>query len=346
MRRIGILIVLVLLLAVPVGAADYTAPVAPEDALELMPAEQDSFASDLWKVITTAIGKTQPVIHEAASLCLSLFASVMLLSVVKSIPGRGADNAELVGVLGATVLLLKPAGSMVTLAAQTVTELSEYGKLLLPVMTAAMASQGGVTSATALYAGTAVVNSLLSSAISALLVPMVYVFLTLAVAEAATGENMLKSLADTLKWLVTWCLKTILYLFTGYMSITGAVSGTADAAALKATKLTMSGMIPVVGGILSDASEAVIVGAGVIKNSVGVYGMVALISIWIVPFLRIAIPYLLLKLTAALCVSFDLKKVSGLIGSFSSAMGILLGMTGSVCLMLLISMVCFMKGVA
>jgi stage III sporulation protein AE len=148
------------------------------------------------------------------------------------------------------------------------------------------------------------------------------------------------------KWLMTWCLKIILYVFTGYMGITGVVSGATDAAAMKATKLTISGMVPVVGGILSDASEAILVGAGVMKNAAGIYGLLAVISICIQPFLQIGVQYLLLKLTGAVCGVLGCKEISKLIQDFSTAMGLLLAMTGSVCLLLLISIVCFMKGVS
>ena len=140
-------------------------------------------------------------------------------------------------------------------------------------------------------------------------------------------------------------MKILLYVFTGYIGITGVVSGAADAATLKAAKLTISGMIPVVGGILSDASEAVLVGAGVMKSAVGVYGVLTVIAIWITPFFQIGIRYLLLKLTSAISQLFAGKEISDLIGAFSEAMGLLLAMTGGISLMLLISTVCFMKGV-
>ena len=143
---------------------------------------------------------------------------------------------------------------------------------------------------------------------------------------------------------MTWSLKTILYIFTGYLSITGVIAGTADAAAVKAAKITISGVVPVVGGILADASEAVIVGAGVMKNAVGVYGLLAVAAILITPFLQIGAQYLLLKLTAALCGVFGVKEASDLIEDFSAAMGVLLGMTGTVSFLMLISTICFMRG--
>ena len=107
---------------------------------------------------------------------------------------------------------------------------------------------------------------------------------------------------------------------------------------------TISGMVPVVGGILSDASEAVIVGAGIMKGSVGVYGMLAILAIWISPFLRIGISYLILKLKAVICQCFGVKQRAGVVENFSEAMGMLLAMTGACCMLLLISMICFMKG--
>lgn len=345
MKRLIFLFCILPILIFPVSALDYTAPEAPEDALELMDSESSDFASDLWTVISRGIQTLQPKLAEAMELCAAIFAVAMLLSLLKNLPGNTGKTVELAGVAVVTAFMLGQTQSMVSLASETVTELSEYGKLLLPVMTAAMAAQGSVTASAALYTATAVFDAVLSSGISKLLVPMVYIFLILSVAASATGESMLSRLRDLMKWLVTWCLKTVLYIFTGYITITGVINGTTDAAALKAAKLTMSGMIPVVGGILSDASEAVLVSAGVMKNAVGIYGLLALIAIWIAPFLQIGVQYLLLKLTAALCQIFDIKAVNEVIQAFSTAMGLLLGMIGSVCVMLLISVVCFMKGV-
>jgi stage III sporulation protein AE len=104
-------------------------------------------------------------------------------------------------------------------------------------------------------------------------------------------------------------------------------------------------MVPVVGGILSDASEAIVVGAGVMKGAVGVYGVLAITAIWLTPFVRIGVQYLMLKVVGAFCAGFDLKRSSGLIEDFASAMGLLLAMTGTVLVLLLVSTVCFMKAV-
>lgn len=345
MKHLIPMLLLVLSLALPVSAMEITAPEAPESAAEIMPENTENFTDAVLELLQTAILRLRPDLAEACRVSISVISVVILASVLNTFTGSVKKLTYTVGTAAIAGILLLNTRSMIGLASDTVCQMSDYGKLLYPVMTAALAAQGGLTTSAALYTGTAAFNTLLCNLISKLLVPMVYIFLALAVGNGAVGEDILKRLRDFAKNVVSWGLKTVLTVFTTYMSITGVVSGTTDAAALKATKVTISSVVPVVGGILSDASEAVLVSAGLVKNAAGIYGLLVILALFLEPFLRIGIQYLMLKATAVLSSIFGSKEMSGLIEDFGTAMGLLLAMTGSVCLLLLISMVCFLKGV-
>lgn len=345
MTKFMLTLLLIFSLATPASALEITAPEVPKSGEEYMPEKTDSFGDGFFELLQSVLLHLRPDLAEASQVCLSVAAAVMIVSVLRTFSGGIKMAADMAGTTAIAAVLLLNTNSMIRLGAETVAELSEYGKLLYPVMAAAMAAQGGVTASAALYTGTAIFDAVLSSLISNLMVPMVYLFLALAAANSAAGEDLLKKMRDLLKNAMSWCLKTVLTVFTTYMSITGVVSGTTDAAALKATKVTISSVVPVVGGILSDASEAVLVSAGALKNAAGIYGILAVLAVFLEPFLRIGSHYLILKATAAVCGIFGSKEMTGLIEDFSTAMGLLLAMTGSVCLLLLISTVCFMKGV-
>lgn len=345
MKFLPFVIALIFLLAVPVSAMEVTAPEVPESGADLMPRDTGSFWQGLCEILRQALISLRPDLAEASRTCLSVAAVVLLLSLLNTFPGIPARAGETTLAVAIGALLLRSSHSLIALGRDTVTELSEYGKLLLSVMTTAMAAQGAVTTSGALYVGSAAFNALLSAITTRLLVPMVYVYLALSVVNSAIAEAPIQHLADFLRQSMVWSLKTVLYIFTGYMSITGVVSGTTDAATLKATKLTISGMVPLVGGILSDASEAVLVSAGLAKNAAGIYGLLALLALLLGPFLRIGTQYLFLKLTGLLCGIFGSKGSGSLIDSFTTAMGLLLAMTGAVCLMLMISTVCFLREV-
>lgn len=324
---------------------ELTAPVAPESAAQYMPSTADSLGLGLLNMVRQAINALSPELESAMDVCLSVLVAVILVSIVRGVTSTAEKPSILAGVAAISVILLRASDSMITLAVETVTEISEYGKLLIPVMTTALAAQGGSSTSAALCAAAVTCNALLTSLIAKILIPLVYAFLAMTVASGAIGADILQKIRDLLKWLITWSLKVILYGFTGFLSISGVISGSVDTAALKAAKMTISGMVPVVGGILSDASEAVLVGASLVKNSVGLYGMFALLAIWIGPFIQIGSHYFMLKATGALAGLFADKTISELVMGFSSALGLLLAMTGAICLMMLISTVCFMRGI-
>lgn len=346
--RIASLLFLILCVLSPVSAyaVEETAPPPPESAAEYMPEDTESFADGIWQIVRDAVKNLAPSVAEAGKVCIMLITAVFCLSIVQNLTDKTPAILDLVGSVVIASALLYSSNSMISLAISTIREISDYGKLLIPVLSGTLAFQGASTTSASLYTGTVIFDSILSKTIYSLLTPLIYVYICLAIASSAVGENILTKLRDFCKWCVTWALKIILYVFTGYMTITGVVSGSTDASVMKATKITISGAVPVVGGILADASESVLVSAGLIKNSIGIYGLLVIGAIWIEPFLKIGVHYLLLKLTVGICEVFGTKSAVTLIKNFTTAMGLLLAMTGAVCLMLLISVVCFMKGVS
>ena len=343
MIKFILICLLIISLQIPASAQEFLPPEVPGAAGAYLDADAATLGDGLRYLLRKAVALLRPDLAEAAQVSLGAAAAVLMISILQTLPGKTKEASDFAGVV--VSLLLTGTNSLIRLGSDTVQEITEYGKLLLPVMTAAMAAQGGITTSAALYGGTAVFNSILGKMIADLFVPMVYMFLALSAVGGALGDSALKKLRDMIKTFLSWCLKTLLTVFTTYMGITGILSGSTDAAALKATKVTISTFVPVVGGILSDASEAVLVSVGLAKSAAGLYGILAVLAIFVEPFVRIGTHYLLLKATAAISGLFGTGRVSEVIEDFSSAMGLLLGMTGSACLLQLVSTICFLKGV-
>lgn len=345
MRKILIGIVLILCLTVPVTATEMIAPEAPGTALDRMPENTESFGNALMELLQNSIQLFQPELESAAQVCADVLLTAILFSLFQIITGKQEGIIAIAGTVTIAGIIFQSTDSMISYAAEAVWEICEYEKLLCPVLTTALAAQGGITASAALYAGTTAFITLLATLVSRLIVPMVYLFLLFSVAHCAIGEEILKKFADAAKNFLSWLLKTVLIVFTTYMSITGVVSGTADAAALKAAKVSISSVVPVVGSILSDASESVLVSIGILKNAAGVYGILAVTAVFLGPFFKVGTQYLLLKASAAVCSVFAGKSITALLNDFSAAMGLLLAMVATGCISVLISTICFMKGI-
>jgi len=252
---------------------------------------------------------------------------------------QAVDTVNLVGVLAVTAIAVTDVHTLIGLGRDAIESMEIFSKVLLPTVTAAAAASGAPGAAVARQFSTMLFSDILLTVINRLLLPLVYADIAACVAYAAVGNEGLKRIGELIKWVVTTILGGILVIYVSYLSITGAVAGTADAAAVKAAKFTVSSVVPVVGKILSDAADSVLAGAGVLKNTVGVFGMIVVLCICISPFLMLGIHYLVYKVAATLTATVSPGRVSGLIDQIGGAFGMLLGMTGSCALLLLISMV-------
>lgn len=336
-------IFVIYLMVMPVYALDYTAPQAPAGVEKYIPEENTSFGEGLWYVFKTTILDLRPDVQEAATSCLSILAVMLLASVVVQISKKSSNTIGLLTAVCLGLIIFKSTNSFIQLGKSTVEQLRDYGILLLPTLSAVTAAQGFTTTSATLYSGTFVFISLLSTLITKCVIPVIYIYVALCIADLAIPNEIFSNLMKFLKWLAVWSLKTVMYIFTGYMGITGVISGSVDSSALKATKLTISSAVPVVGGVISDASDTILLSAGIMKNAIGMYGLFVIISICLGPFLKIAIHYLMLKFTASICGVFSEKHMSKTLQELTGGMSLILAITGTVCLLLLISILCYVR---
>lgn len=346
MKKAVILLIILLLTVLPVRAMDITAPPAPGHIEKYIPEETGSFMDGVWRILRDAIFTLDPQLKEAVSVCVAIIAAVMVSSYISAMSEKTHQITNLITTLVICGLLLRSTDSFIKLGIQTVNEIIAYGKLLLPVMTTGLAAQGAASTSTALFTITSVFLNILSVIAARIMIPFLYIYIALFVCGCVTNTPAIANLQKLMKWGMTWTLKLVTYAFTGFLGITKALSGTVDASAIKAAKLALSGMIPVVGNVISDASESVLLSAGILKNTAGVYGMLVVLSLLVNPFFQIGVHYAVLKLTGGICGLFGSKETVALLQNFAAAMGYILALLGTVSILLLLSTVCFMKGIS
>lgn len=355
MRKIALLLLLGALLGLTASAEDIVdtsgfaaaVPDGVSDALGGMTAADADFGEGVQGILDDLSQKSGGALRAAVGTAAQLLAIVLLCALVGHFaPDAPVDAVTLAGVLAVTAACAGSLHSLLRLGSETLDQVRVFANVLLPAMTAATAATGAVSGAAALSGATVLFSDLLINLTDRLLLPLVYAYLALRAADAAVGGESLGRLAGLVSWIITNSLKWLMLGYIAYVSVTGVISGSADAAKIRAAKLALSGAVPVVGSIIADASETVLVGAAVLRTGLGVFGMLVVLGICAYPFLRIGAQYLILKLSAALSAAIGEKRLVGVIDAVSSCMGFLLALTGAQALMLLVSCVCAMKAVS
>ena len=249
---------------------------------------------------------------------------------------RVPSYVPLVGTLAITGIMAGNMQTMIGLGRETISEIHVLSETILPALSAAVSASGGILSASVRQVATVVFCDILIAVIENIFLPLLSLIILLSAADAVLPDHHFAAICEAVRKGMTWLLTGSLLLFTGYLTISGAAAGATDNLTAQLTRSAISAAVPVVGGIISEATGSVIAGASVLKSTIGILGMLAVLTVCLTPFLSLGIQYLLYKL-AALFAGVLGKSLTGYINALSSAFGLLLGMAGSCALLLLLS---------
>jgi len=317
----------------------------PEEAEELLEDVDLSSVNGLADGVTSILRQmgrqAESILRQQIRNAAAVLLVVVLCGVVNGFSadalGKTPPFLNMAGGITITLLTAGSLDSLIGLGGETIRQLSDFSKALLPTMAAAVAAGGMVSSAAVQQVSTALCVDILLNLVHGILLPCLYLYIGVLAAGMCLEEDRLQAVAELMKKGITWVLTTALVMFTLYLSVVRIVSGTADGVAVRVTKTVISGVVPVVGGIISEASETLLVGAGVLKNTVGILGMLAILAVCAYPFLQLGIQYLLYKAAAFSAEIVGTKELCKLINGLGGAFGLMLGMTGACALLLLVS---------
>lgn len=151
------------------------------------------------------------------------------------------------------------------------------------------------------------------------LVPLMTFSAVLAVAGNVGDKARISGFIKIVKSVTKWLMAFVITLFTGINAVYGFSTATLDAAGAKTIKFAVGSLVPVVGGFLSDTLETVITSAGLLKNAVGVSGIIMICAICITPVIKIGVMQLMLKFVAAISEPVTDARISSMLWDISEA---------------------------
>ncbi len=334
MKRLILLLCALGALCLPVCAAEL-----PEELGGAVPSELLDGARDGDDLVARGAdylrGMLGGALEDAVLPALRAAAALMLLSLLCGLVegtavGAGEQGTRcvaLAGVLGAAALSAGDLSTLIGLGVETVDELFTAAKLLVPTLAAAMAGGGCVSAASAWQVGALAMCEIFLALLRGCFVPALYCMIGAAAAGALLPESRLTLLSEGIGKLLSWALGALLFAFTGFLSLSGLLAGSADRVSVRIGKTVISGAVPVVGGILSDTAEALLAGADALRGTIGTLGIFTVLALCMAPLLRLAAQYVLYRLTAFFCGMTGSEALRGFLEQLSSAFALMLAMT-------------------
>lgn len=221
--------------------------------------------------------------------------------------------------------------------------INNFMNMFLPLITGLMISTGNVLTSSVIQNILFLSTIFISNFINMFLIPFFMITITISVVSNLSNKVKIEKLSNFFKSSIVWCLGIILTIFISLLSLETEITSSVDSLTAKTTKAAVSNFIPVVGKIMGDSVETVIGAFGILKNSVGVIGIVVVLSLTVFPIIKLLIMYILFNLAAVFSEMVADEKIVKLIEGLSDNIKLLLGILISVTIMFIIEIVIVIK---
>lgn len=266
---------------------------------------------------------------------------IVVHSILKSI-SEGLENKSIsqityyVQYILIVTIVMSNFSNIIKLIKDTIENLVGFSYSLLPILMTLMMTTGNITSASVVQPVLLFLITFIGNMITTFILPLILIGTALGIISKVSDRIQVDKLAKFFKSSVVWVLGVVLTVFVGVLSLEGSLTSSVDGITAKTAKAAVSNFIPVVGKILGDAVDTVIGCSNILKNAVGIVGVIVIIGICIIPIIKLTVLMFTYYAASAVCQPIADDKIVSLLGQIGDTFKILLAILISISVMLII----------
>ena len=276
----------------------------------------------------------------------------MIIVVVHSILKSISDNLENKGTskiayyaqyILIVTLVMANFSDMVTMIKTAITNIIGYMNTLIPILLALIMTTGNVVTANLLQPVILFSVVFIGNTITLIILPITFVATVLGILSNLSDKVQIGKLSKFLKSGITWTLGFVITIFVSILSLEGGLTSSVDGITIKGLKSASSTFIPVVGKALGDSVDTVLGATSIIKNAVGVVGIIMVVGICAIPIIKLIVITVIYHFTAAITEPLADKKIVDVIEQMAGTFKVLLGIMFFVAVLFIIGLAMTLK---
>ena len=279
---------------------------------------------------------------------ISILVIIIIHSILKSI-SEGLENDGIsrliyyVQYILIVTIIMSNFTDIVKLVQDTSNNLVGFMNLLVPLLITLMMYTGSIATSSVIEPIILFMINFIGNIIQTLIIPLVLIFTSLVIISKISDKVQIDKLSKFLKSGIVWFLGIILTIFVGVVSLEGTLASSVDGVTAKTTKAVVSSAIPVVGKTLGDAVDTVLGCGIVLKNAIGLVGVIIVLGICIMPIIKLAILTIFYKLVSTVVQPVADEKIVDLLEQIGDIFKIFLGILCAMSFMLIIGTTLVLK---
>ena len=292
----------------------------------------------IFKKVIHLLGKE---VSSTLKTLVGILVIVLIHSIIKSITDnlQSSNISQIiyyVQYILIVTLVMNNFGGILSTISDTINNLVGFMNSLVPLLISLMLYTGSITTSGLLEPILLFIIEFIGNIIVTLILPIVSLITALVIISKLSDRVQINKLAGFMKSSIIWFLGIILTIFVGVLSLEGTLTSSIDGITAKTAKAAVSSLIPVVGKILGDTVDSVLGCGLILKNAIGIVGVIVIIGICILPVIKLATLSIMYLIASAIIEPLADSKIVKLLNEMSGIFKLLLAILCSVSVLLII----------
>jgi len=208
----------------------------------------------------------------------------------------------------------------ITYAKDAITEMSDFMLAMVPLVLALLASMGNFASAAMFHPLIVFMIHISGIMITYVVFPLLFLSAMLSIASLFSERYKVTQLASLLRNVAMGTLGSFLTIFLAVISLQGATAAVTDGVTLRTAKYVTGNFIPVVGRMFSDAADTVVSASVLVKNAVGLAGVIILLILCAFPAIKILVLALIYNFSSAVLQPLGNSPIISALGTIGKSL--------------------------
>lgn len=299
----------------------------------------------IFNIITKLLGKLMPTVVKSF---LPIVALVILSALVSAL--KDSFESESFSEILNFILIICLSGSVFfavrecfNLAKTFLDEIHLYMFTMMPIMASLSTASGNITSAAVNSAGIYVILNVVQIISSSVIFPILQICYSLSLAKSLTNTVNLEGVTSYIRSIMNWIFVFIMTVLVAVLLFQNILASSADTVVARTIKFTMSSFIPVIGGVISEASRTIMGSIGAVKSVTGIFGILVIVVTLFPPLITIALHKFMLSLSGAFALVLGMDRQAGFLKEMKSLLDITLAIMVSVAVVFIFSITIFIQ---
>lgn len=255
----------------------------------------------IWKTVSS-------VFFDELRFSMGLLSKILIITLISSIltnlqnsfeDSSISEMANYVTYILISILVIASFSDVMNMVVITVNRMVNFMQILLPILLTLLVLTGGPSARILFHPMILATVNIVGVMIKNIIFPLIYFSFIVSIVSNLSKRVELGKLSELGRQIITFIISAAFTIFIGILTIYG-LSTKIDGITIRTAKFAVDKFVPVVGGFLSDAVDAVIGSSTILKNGIGIIGLVIIALIILAPLIKVTTLLLVYKFIGAI----------------------------------------------